>query len=273
MEDICMYQKGEYHSVWMFHVSLPQYIRKYIFRVHNKKTAISQGILSFPCFTESRHAWVCLFWILKEELVSPEVIEAVECILEKWTWKKWLERERDLIAEVLKEGGDDAEKLRQSEAASGGKGSIPSDLSFMSTVTYCQSDIYSSLFCTAPSTLWCPLALLQTFLLYCVGICCTTEKTKEQQGDSACCIMGSSVIHTEISGNSAMGSSGCVIKIVTSVLPTILFIKVLFFLPGKPLNFTCKLFKNGGYSRCLIFIGSSRVYCNNLRWPTNVQLQ
>lgn len=77
-------ERGISFLVWMFHVSLPQYIRKYIFRVHNSnETAISQGIMSFPCFTESSHAWVCLFWILKEELVCPEVIEAVEWILEK----------------------------------------------------------------------------------------------------------------------------------------------------------------------------------------------
>lgn len=47
------------------------------------KTAIKQPLpKQFPlCFIESGNIWFCLFGILKEQLMSPEVIEAVEFIL------------------------------------------------------------------------------------------------------------------------------------------------------------------------------------------------
>ena len=80
--------------------------------------------------------------------------------------------------------------------------------------------------------IWCPLALLQPSLLCSVAIHCPREKTKEQQGGGVWCIVRSSVIHTEISVKSVVGASGCVIQIVISILPSILFIKVLVFPPG-----------------------------------------
>lgn len=54
---------------------------------------------------------------------------------------------------------------------------------------------------------WCHLALFQPSLLCSVAIHCPNEKTKEQQGGSVWCIMGSSVIHTEVSVKSVVGAS------------------------------------------------------------------
>lgn len=76
------------------------------------------------------------------------------------------------------------------------KAKAASCLTFVSPVAPSQSDEFSFLFFRAPSTVWCPLALLQPSLMCAAAIRCPSE---EQQEDSVWCIAGSSIIHTEIS--------------------------------------------------------------------------
>lgn len=89
-----------------------------------------------------------------------------------------MDGERYLIVEVLKAGGEDAERWRKSEAASKGKSSIPSDLSIISPVT--SSVMYSPLCYAELPPPSCPAPAFPAVLS---AICCPTEKIK-QQGDS-----------------------------------------------------------------------------------------
>lgn len=117
------------------------------------------------------------------------------------------ERESSVIVEGLIEGGEDAEIWRKSETARKGKGSILSDLSFMISGTSSQCCILFFIFIELPP----PSSALLPPLLFSVAIYCPKEKTKEQQEDSVWCIVGSSVMHTEINVKSVVGSSECVL--------------------------------------------------------------
>lgn len=73
-----------------------------------------------------------------------------------------------------------------------------------------------------------PSSALLPPLLFSVANYCPRERTKEQQGDTIWCIVGSSAIHTEVSVKSVVDSSGCVLHTSISVILSVLFIKVLF---------------------------------------------